>query len=421
MCSNINWSVVDFEVNKREAEQLNEEMRSAVLPVTIFVGIETVFGFLGNLLILYVYLFHYRKCNFKYFVLCLSVIDTTSTLTTMPAEIVTQNFWYVYPVPIICKIKSFFNAFTVYSSAFCLLIISIDRYRKICRPLGWQINTRVALKLCFGQLVFALIIAMPVGFLWGTHSYATQFNGEKVIVTVCEKDADYYCTDYPFIYSIITETICASAMMIMFVLYIFVCRHIFRSKTPADGASIPTKKGTTTIGRDVSLNSGLTSYDESVTPSVETMKDVNISNTPTDNDNQVTIENREQIELTQLSQSTMESKGKSRKAMVNKTSKTERPRRKQSRKVKRKTLIMLILTVMFIFTTVLFTILLNLIANDILITLTSDQKSAYLFFLRLYFINHVINPILYGILDPHFRHKVKQSWKSAVCWSSKMR
>ena len=43
--------------NTQFAEQLNDEMKSSVMPVTTFVGFETVFGFFGNLLILYVFFF----------------------------------------------------------------------------------------------------------------------------------------------------------------------------------------------------------------------------------------------------------------------------------------------------------------------------------------------------------------------------
>lgn len=117
MCAPINLTI-SLPLNKRLAEELNTELKDTLMPVTVFVGLETVFGFLGNLLILYVFLFHYHKCNFKYFVLCLAFVDITSTLTTMPGEIVTQTFWYVYPVPIVCKIKSFFNVFTVCGLAF---------------------------------------------------------------------------------------------------------------------------------------------------------------------------------------------------------------------------------------------------------------------------------------------------------------
>ena len=169
--------------NTQFAEQLNDEMKSSVMPVTTFVGLETVFGFFGNLLILYVFFFHYHKCNFKYFVLCLAFVDFTSTVTTMPGEIVTQTFWYVYPDRNVCKIKSFFNVFTVCGSALTLLVIAVDRYRKICRPFAWQIKPRVAMILCFVQLALAFIIALPVAFLWGLQTNYIVFKDKNVTVT----------------------------------------------------------------------------------------------------------------------------------------------------------------------------------------------------------------------------------------------
>jgi uncharacterized membrane protein len=76
-------------------------------------------------------------------------------------------------------------------------------------------------------------------------------------------------------------------------------------------------------------------------------------------------------------------------------------------RVRRKTLIMFILTVVFIITTILYLTLLSFIARSILDTLSDSGKAVYFFFFRLYFINHVINPIIYGVLDPHFKQVVK--------------
>ncbi|KAK3611668.1 hypothetical protein CHS0354_012040, partial [Potamilus streckersoni] len=82
-------------------------------------------------------------------------------------------------------------------------------------------------------------------------------------------------------------------------------------------------------------------------------------------------------------------------------------------RVRKKTIIMLILTSVFVVTTILYVILLSLIANEgtFLQNLSNNQKVFFFFFLRLYFVNSVINPILYGMLDPRFR----QGLKSLVC------
>ena len=393
------------ELERQLAEQVNDEMRLTVLPVTVFVGIEAVVGFCGNLLILYVFLFHYHKCNFKYFVLCLSFIDTTSTLTTLPGEVVTQTFWYVYPVPLVCKIKSFFNVLTVCGSAFGLLVIAIDRYRKVCRPLAWQIKPKVAMILIFVQLTISFIIAIPVPFFWGTHSFLKEYQGHNITVTVCEIDAKFKHTDYPLKYSIVTETTLAIVMLILFILYIFVVRKLLQMKPgdkkkdlQAENSQIQRSNGTTFSGRAVSDddNSG-----QGQSVELQDTADSTVSRSADEAETDIkTSAISSEVEAASKMSSTLSAK----RAASTKTSRRT--------KIRRKTLIMFILTAVFIFTTVLYFTLLSLIAKGVLESLTSAQKSIYFFFFRLYFINHVINPILYGILDLKFRRVLKQTFQS---------
>ena len=399
--------------NSALAEELNKEMRSAVLPVTCFVGIETVFGFCGNLMILYVFLFHYHTCNFKYFVLCLSFIDTTSTLTTMPGEIVTQTFWFVYPVPMVCKIKSFFNMFTVCGSAFGLLIIAIDRFRKICRPLNWQIKPKMAMILIFVQFAISFVIALPVAFFWGTNSYQTIYKGHNVTVTVCEKDAKFKHTSYVLEYTIVTEALLSSVMIVMFILYIFICRKLLNGKSTDNSLSNPNFRiraarysGGLASDEDLSAQNGRRKkHDTANTEAINVANSdsANITNGSIVNDcrSDDNLNSTKKIGIVTLPSN--KSFQRNCSDLADKRTKAK----KYLKRMRRKTLIMLILTAVFIVTTVLYLTLLNLIANNILQTLSKTQKSVYFFFFRLYFINHVINPILYGLLDPQFRHILK--------------
>ena len=399
-------TAMSAELERQLAEKLNDEMRLTVLPVTVFVGIEAVFGFCGNLLILYVFLFHYHKCNFKYFVLCLSFIDMTSTLTTLPGEIVTQTFWYVYPVPLVCKVKSFFNMFTVCGCAFGLLVIAVDRYRKVCRPLAWQIKPKVAMILIFVQLTISFIIAIPVPFFWGTHSFLKKYEGHNLTVTVCEIDAKFKHTDYPLKYSIVIETTLAIVMFVLFILYIFVVRKLFQMNpgdrkkgNQAGNSQNQRSSGATFSGRAVSDddNSGQGQGAELQDTADST---VSCSADEVETDMKTNPEISSKVEAASKMSSTLSAK---RVASTRASRKT---------KLRRKTLIMFILTAVFISTTVLYLTLLSFIAKGLLESLTSAQKSVYFFFFRLYFIHHVINPILYGILDPKFRRVLKQSFQS---------
>ncbi|XP_053406564.1 neuromedin-K receptor-like [Mercenaria mercenaria] len=228
--SRIDTGDIKIYSNDELAEQMNDEFRKAVLPVTVFVGVEAVVGFFGNLLVIYVFLFHYHVCNFRYFVLCMAFIDFTSTLTTMPGEIVTQLYWYIYPYRIVCKIKSFFNIFTVTAEALCLLTIALDRYRKVCAPFGWQIRPNIAVILCGVIYVLAFILALPVAIFWGIHHSEYQYKNYTVTTTICEKDEQFNGTSHPLRYSVAVEVVTSICLILMFILYLFVARKLVLGK-----------------------------------------------------------------------------------------------------------------------------------------------------------------------------------------------
>lgn len=167
--------------------KLNSEMQDAVLWVTVYVGIEAVLGFFGNLLVIYVFFFRYQVCNFRYFVLCLALIDFVSCVTTVPGEIITQTYWYIYPSRYLCKAKSFFNVFTISAEAFCLFTIAVDRYLKVCHPFGKQITPLSAKVLCCVIYLAATFLAIPTAVFWGSFTTHKLYMDRNITVTVCEK------------------------------------------------------------------------------------------------------------------------------------------------------------------------------------------------------------------------------------------
>lgn len=73
--------------------------------------------------------------------------------------------------------------------------------------------------------------------------------------------------------------------------------------------------------------------------------------------------------------------------------------------MKRKTRIMLVLTSVFAITMSTYCIMTFMVSltDGILKNLTNSGKVTFFFFWRLYFMNTIINPILYGFMDPRFR------------------
>ncbi|KAL3863061.1 hypothetical protein ACJMK2_004842 [Sinanodonta woodiana] len=78
-------------------------------------------------------------------------------------------------------------------------------------------------------------------------------------------------------------------------------------------------------------------------------------------------------------------------------------------RARRKTLIMFILTTLFVFTLITYVILLSTIAktDGFLLDLDSTETLLVFFFYRLYFLNSIVNVVLYGFLDPRFKSGIK--------------
>ena len=371
------------------AEQLNEEMRLALMPVTVFMGIEAVFGLLGNLLILYVFLFHYHKCNFKFFALCLSFIDITSTLTTIPGAMLKQTFWYVYPIPLMCKIITYFEEFTVCAYILVFSLIAIDRYRKVCRPLAWQIKPRVAIILLIVLLMVSLFVTMPALFLGGTHTLLREIEGRNVTVTECNIDSAFVDTVFPGLYmNLLGCIVILPSLGLVMMLNGRVIKSIRQLKH----------------GKNRKENNS-NQLNIRVEVKAETASDENISGQTQD------------IELEDINESTsfrsdnaierdtgLSKQPKAEPKMTTNLSPTkEKESTSAERRTRQTTLVLQILTLVFYLTFGLRVIL------QFGFDRTSSKASiaVYLFFFHMYFINHAINPIVYILLDTKFRGVIK--------------
>ena len=472
--------------------ELNRNMTLTALPVIIFVGIISIFGSFGNISVLYVYSQKYPKCNFKYFVLFLAAIDCISCLVVMPLEVMTFVQWFVFPAAWLCKFKSFFMAFTVCASASLLLLIAIDRFRKVCRPHAAQIKPDLAMKLAFLVLVLSAIPATSDAILWGEHTYHTHYGKIEVKATICEKDDAYKDTVLPKLHTIVlyagTNII---SMIATLVLYGFIAGKLFCVARP--GPDMPkikiitpeSSKGCNTPGATPGNTPGNTpgaftettftfnsDTDQGLSDNEEIEKDNNELKVPVQrqssgslvdsegpsrdsldidvvmrrynferdtnyNSNRTSLDielNDSRPKMQRYSCELYENDRKARDAkmagVVYRSKSTpsrflnglNRRRRRSTAgsmggstgaRLRRKTLIMWILTIVFITTTVLYFGMISHVADseDYVSTFTVSERAAWLFFLRLYFINSIINPVLYGFLDPRFKRAL---WNMGV-------
>lgn len=367
------------------AEMMNYELMNTLLPQVMLISLETVLGFFGNLLVLYVYIFRYRQRKFRYFVLCLSLTDTISCLTSMPMELVTLTHWYVYPGQGLCKAKCFFVVFTACSECFCLFGIAIDRYRKVCEPLGWQITLATAKRICCFIYLLALLFASPFIYFWGTTTYLHPDEERNITVTTCGRDLS---NEHGATYAIAIEAIMFGTLVTMTVLYTLIARRLLVKRKP------------TNVGHAMMLN-----HSEKKLVYTSTA----ISGGRVDDS---------EFEIYEYHTSGLKKKAttvthrKCSQQVVDKSLDLDRyGKYKVDVRIRRMSIIMLILTLSFIVTASVYLGLLFFLAisdENMLDDMSNSHKAIMFFFMRLYFINHVINPIVYISMDPHFRKTIRK-------------
>ena len=436
-----NFTVTELNIS---TDKLNRELFSSLFPLTIFIGLEAVFGLIGNISIICVYTKLYLHCNFRYFVLSLAIYDITSCLATIPAEVVSEFYWYDFKFSWYCKFKSYFNVFTVWGSAFTLLLLAFDRYRKVCQPLGWQIQPSCALKLCAVGIILSALVSVPACVFWGIQNYVYTVGNASVNVSICEKSGWYAHEVYPFIYITSVYALPIGLMMTAICVWnLLTARQMF-CKVSEIRTSSSTGNG---IVRVESESSSM-SFKSFVTATIR--KFVRLKKVCCSEDGHCRIRQSHRNSMTSLTSFTLTefpsqaSRGRfyittaigetrlrqetsavnsndrySRQISNNSTGSNNTVDRFFSREIrsegtelrrKRKTMMMLILTSVFIVTITLYIILVSLIAekDGIFKNMTNSEKLWYFFFLRIYFINSVINPILYGLMDPRFRTGLKK-------------
>lgn len=248
------------------------------------------------------------------------------------------------------------------------------------------------------------LLSLPITVLAGIHNPQKPYMNRTVLTSVCEVHEKYVHTVYVNIYNISNQVIISICLLAMVTLNIMTVKRLLNSKMKLNSlkkqrlaVSLKTEDKLPDENKDA-FEAG---YAEITSASVRDSELPNDAN---------------QCHATkQCSVSGEECHGDISSTKPN-TRKINKLRREDAQmkphpsgKIRHKTKIMLVLTAIFTTTVVLYMTMVHFRSNRELDKLPDSRKTVFVFFFRFVFVNHVINPFVYGCLDRKFQHVVKKN------------
>lgn len=403
----INTSHVDSSTslywpNQTESlEILNARYATALLPLTVTFGFFVLFGFLGNLLIILVFTLSrdYRRNNFKIFVLTLAVIDIITCLTLIPAEMIKQRHYFDFGDATSCKVKCFFNVFGAAASCLALLVISIDRYRKVVQPFKKQMTPKLAVRILFVvAFIIPILLAIPGTIMCGIKkTNMKNINGGETEIFLCETEDKFRNSKWRVIYKFVFIITLAGISFTYLLLYTFVMKEAVKQIRAI--ANLKRKSSyEVTYSSDVYDPNSINLEPNKISPNF--CRPLRTSSEEQDDSSCVVTQPLAPLERKE----TKTCHNKASRQFSMKSIRSQAPMLSRQR-FPTKTIVWFILTVVFIISYMTH-IFLALKVSEI-VNMTTSEFAWFSFFFRIYFFNHMINPLVYAIFVKRFRESCR--------------
>lgn len=121
------------------------------VPVIIMLSVFVPVGIIGNVLILYVYGKRFKESTTRMFILSLAVFDLI-TCVCLPYKVLLLRFGDVFSNLHLARLEMV-RIYFLQVSVMILPLVSIDRYRRICKPQKKQISPSLARRLVVGLCI----------------------------------------------------------------------------------------------------------------------------------------------------------------------------------------------------------------------------------------------------------------------------
>ena len=206
-------------------EEVNQALLQRYIGGIILLSIVILVGLVGNIHVLIVYVKKFKHSNYRMYVIWLAMLDLFNCTVVAPLVIAYHVQSVVYPSTEYCKFFRFVLYVISIASTSSLIVIAVDRYRKICYPLGWQFTSKHAKLLCSASLALAIFLSWPAPVLYGRAESDTGVPHLKGQGRRCFTE-NKNLNMYQFLFNIILNIYFFAVAIILIIVYIRISRHI---------------------------------------------------------------------------------------------------------------------------------------------------------------------------------------------------
>ena len=211
----------------RTLNQWNKQLVEMLVPFIVILVIYLILGILGNSLVLYINTFKITKTysGNRFFISTLAVVDMISCIVNCSCHLSEAALPVMYRSDIGCKIERYLCMTTTGTSICILLLIAIYRYIKVCKPHGRPMTAKWRKFSVKITVIVVLIISAPCFLFFG--SRAVDSNDGSITGQRCT-GVTAGMPHVALAFNILLMLIVVAELVVMSVLYIRICRVIFR-------------------------------------------------------------------------------------------------------------------------------------------------------------------------------------------------
>lgn len=196
------------------------------LPLGIFILFLSVVGIVGNALVLNIFRKIQYDSTYKIFVFILAYFDLGTSIAHVMKEV--KQLWFTsYDTSDIeCRI-TYFTGYVVSVTSFSIIVvIAIERYRKICHPLKPQMSVSTAKRVCLACVGFSCVNGLPSPFMTG--SWYMKMEGRTTSQCLIENTGERKV--WPFFWCLSTLIVAVIFAVIVACLQVIIWKRILTQK-----------------------------------------------------------------------------------------------------------------------------------------------------------------------------------------------